>query len=138
MGDCFLEFAFFLFKSAITFYLILCLIYTIFYIRKHIRIGVRILYRTPIKLYPILIIIFINLILNNNSEKSIYHNLTNITGLGSSEAKLICKKFGSQGKSTLKDLENTDLEQLKTYLVNNYVLDNLLTQKVNKYVKKKN
>ena len=62
--DCFLEFAFFLFKSAITFYLILCLIYTIFYIRKHIRIGVRILYRTPIKLYPILMIIIINLILN--------------------------------------------------------------------------
>lgn len=75
--------------------------------------------------------------LNNNSEKSIYHNLTNITGLGSSEAKLICKKFGFQGKSTLKDLENTDLEQLKTYLVNNYVLDNLLTQQMNKHVKKK-
>jgi small subunit ribosomal protein S13 len=63
--------------------------------------------------------------------------LINITGLGSSEAKLICKKFGFQGKSTLKDLENTDLEQLKTYLVNNYVLDNLLTQQMNKYVKKK-
>ena len=75
--------------------------------------------------------------LNNNSEKSIYYNLTNITGLGPAEAKLICKKFGFQGKSTLKDLENTDLEQLKTYLVNNYVLDNLLTQQVNKYVKKK-
>ena len=75
--------------------------------------------------------------LNNNSEKSIYYNLTNITGLGSYEAKLICKKFGFQGQSTLNDLENTDLEQLKTYLVNNYMLDNLLTQQMNKYVKKK-
>jgi len=71
--DCFLEFAFFLFKSAITFYLILCLIYTIFYIRKHLRIGFRFLRRTPIKLYPILFIIIINLILNillnNNNRK---------------------------------------------------------------------
>merc|ERR1739848_95812 len=62
--DCFLEFIFFLFKSAITFYLILCFIYTIFYIRKHLLLGVRILYKTPSKLYPILFIININLILN--------------------------------------------------------------------------
>jgi len=75
--------------------------------------------------------------LNNNSEKSIYYNLTTITGLGSHEAKLICKKFGFQWKSTFKDLENTDLEQLKTYLVNNYVLDTVLTNQMNKYVKKK-
>jgi small subunit ribosomal protein S13 len=75
--------------------------------------------------------------LNNNSEKSIYYNLTTITGLGSHEAKLICKKFGFQWKSTFKDLENTDLEQLKTYLVNNYVLDTVLTKQMNKYVKKK-
>merc|ERR1712025_1248113 len=38
---------------------------------------------------------------------------------------------------TFKDLENTDLEQLKTYLVNNYALDNVLTKQMNKYVKKK-
>jgi len=75
--------------------------------------------------------------LNNNSEKTIYYNLTNIIGLGSYQSKLICKKFGFQLKSTLKDLENTDLEQLKSYLVNNYVLDNLLTQRMNKFVKKK-
>merc|ERR1712124_194528 len=65
--DCFAEFILFLFKSAITFYLILCLIYTIFYVRKHIRIGVRILYRTPTKLYPILfilVLIYLNILLN--------------------------------------------------------------------------
>merc|ERR1712037_919057 len=49
-------FYFTLFKTAITFYLILCLIYTIFYIRKHVRIGVSFLYKTPIKLYPLLFI----------------------------------------------------------------------------------
>jgi len=51
--------------------------------------------------------------LNNNFEKSIYFNLTNIKGLGASEAKLICSKFGFQLQSVLKDLEKTDLEQLK-------------------------
>jgi len=75
--------------------------------------------------------------LNNNSEKTIYYNLTSIMGLGSYKSKLICNKFGFQLKSTLKDLDNADLEQLKNYLVNNYVLDNLLTQQTNKYVKKK-
>jgi len=75
--------------------------------------------------------------LNNNFEKSIYFNLTNIKGLGASEAKLICSKFGFQLQSVLKDLEKTDLEQLKNYLVNNYLLNNLLIQQTNKYVKKK-
>ena len=75
--------------------------------------------------------------LNNNFEKSIYFNLTNIKGLGAVEAKLICSKFGFQLQSVLKDLEKTDLEQLKNYLVNNYLLNNLLIQQTNKYVKKK-
>jgi len=75
--------------------------------------------------------------LNNDSDKTIYSNLTSITGLGSYQSTLICKKFGFQLKSTLKDLDNADLEQLKNYLVNNYVLDNLLTQQMNKHVRKK-
>ena len=37
--------------------------------------------------------------LNNNFEKSIYFNLTNIKGLGAFEAKLICSKFGFQLQS---------------------------------------
>merc|ERR1712025_397358 len=58
--DCFLEFISLLFKSAITFYLILCVIYTFFYVRKHLRISLKFLFKTPRKLFPTLFIIILN------------------------------------------------------------------------------
>ena len=70
--DCFLEFISLLFKSAITFYLILCVIYTFFYVRKHLRISLKFLFKTPRKLYPTLFIVILNSILNlllNNRKK---------------------------------------------------------------------
>jgi hypothetical protein len=59
----FLELLWLFVKSGITFYLIISLIYLTLFIRKHIRIGLKFLYKVPIKYYPILIIIIINFFL---------------------------------------------------------------------------
>jgi len=75
--------------------------------------------------------------LDKNSNQKIYQALINIVGIDSFNSNLICKKFGFQPSCTLKTLESYDLEQLKVYLTNNYSLDNLLVERVNKNVKKK-
>jgi len=75
--------------------------------------------------------------LDKNSKKKVYQVLNEIIGLGDSNSKLLCKKFGFQQKCTLKDLDSFDLEQLKTYLTNNYLLDKGLIESMNKNVKKK-
>jgi len=58
-------------------------------------------------------------------------------GLGSFNARLLCKKFGFQQKCTVKDLDSFQLEQLKNYLLNNYTLDQVLVSQMNANVKKK-
>ena len=76
-------------------------------------------------------------LLDKNSKKKIYQILKNIKGLSNSNSKFICKKFGFQPTCTLNNLENSDFEQLKNYLSNNYLLDKPLIETVNKNVKKK-
>merc|ERR1712139_552792 len=63
--------------------------------------------------------------------------LKNIKGLNNSNSRFICKKFGFQQTCTLNNLENSDFEQLKNYLSNNYLLDKPLIETVNKKCKKK-
>jgi small subunit ribosomal protein S13 len=75
--------------------------------------------------------------LDKNSNKKVYQALNEILGLGNFNTKLLCKKFGFQPKSTLKDLDSFELEQLKNYLTSNFTLDKLLIEKINKNVKKK-
>jgi len=72
--DFFFEALFLLIKSAITFYLIISLIYLILYIRKHILIIKTILYKLPTKYYPTLLLILTNYFLNIlfNSKKKWY------------------------------------------------------------------
>jgi hypothetical protein len=60
----FLELLWLFIKSGITFYLIISLIYLILFIRKHLRINLKFLFRVPIKYYPILFIIIINFFFN--------------------------------------------------------------------------
>merc|ERR1712032_1344654 len=72
--NCFFEFLILVIKSGITFYLIIYFIYMVLFIRKHIRMTVRLIYRTPSKLRPLLFIIginqFLNIIFNFNSKKN--------------------------------------------------------------------
>jgi len=74
--NCFLEFLILVIKSGIAFYLIVYFIYMVLFIRKHIRMTVRLIYRTPSKLRPLLFIIginqFLNIIFNFNSKKKWY------------------------------------------------------------------
>jgi len=71
--NCFLEFLTLVIKSGIAFYLIVYFIYMVLFIRKHIRMTVRLIYRTPSKLRPLLFVIginqFLNIIFNFNSKK---------------------------------------------------------------------
>merc|ERR1711904_237737 len=46
-------------------------------------------------------------------------------------------KFGFQKTCTINNIESSDLEQLKNYLKNNFILDELLIEKNNKNVKSK-
>jgi len=75
--------------------------------------------------------------LEKNSQKSIYQALTNLAGLSNSNSEKICKKFGLQKTCTLKDVDSFDLEQLKNYLTDNFLLNNSLIGQINKNVKKK-
>ena len=75
--------------------------------------------------------------LEKNSQKSIYQVLNNFIGLSNSNSKKICKKFGLQKRCTVGDLDSFDLEQLKNYLTDNFLLDKLLIGQVNKNVKNK-
>merc|ERR1712224_903001 len=58
-------------------------------------------------------------------------------GLGSFNARLLCKKFGFQQKCIVKDLDSLDLEHLKNYLTDNFLLGKSLTDQINKNVKNK-
>jgi small subunit ribosomal protein S13 len=75
--------------------------------------------------------------LDKNSEKKIYRVLTTIVGLSSYNSRYICKKFGFQKECTFKDLDNSDFEQLRNYLTNNFFLEKLLKEQISKHVQKK-
>jgi len=75
--------------------------------------------------------------LDKNSKKKVYQVLNEMLGLGNFNAKFLCKKFGFQQKCTLNNLDSFELEQLKNYLSNNYILDKVLINKMNQDVKKK-
>merc|ERR1712187_251848 len=63
---CFLEFLLLIIKSGITFYLI----YLILFLRKILRLSIKMLYLTPVNCIPTLFLICINCILNIfNSKK---------------------------------------------------------------------
>jgi len=70
--NCFLEFLTLVIKSGIAFYLIIYFIYIVLFIRKHIRITIRLIYKTPTNILPILLIIginnFLNIILNSKKK----------------------------------------------------------------------
>merc|ERR1712025_744514 len=74
--------------------------------------------------------------LEKNSQKSIYQVLNNFVGLSNSNSKKLCKKFGFQKRCTVKDLDSLDLEYLKNYLTDNFLLGKSLTDQINKNVKK--
>merc|ERR1739847_242608 len=115
--------------GGITFYLIVYFIYITLYTRKLIRISIRILRILPSNCTLTAILYGFNELLNFFKK--------NIKGLSNSNSRLICKKFGFQQTCTLNNLENSDFEQLKNYLSNNYLLDKPLIETVNKNVKKK-
>merc|ERR1712004_463854 len=75
--------------------------------------------------------------LEKNSQKSIHEVLNNFVGLSNSNSNKICKKFGFQKSCTVKDLDSFDLEYLKNYLTDNFLLDKSLTDQIKKNVKKK-
>jgi len=75
--------------------------------------------------------------LEKNSGKKISQVLNNLTGLSTSNSNYICKQFGFQKKCTLNNLDSFELEQLKNYLTNNFLLDQLVIENMNKNVKKK-
>merc|ERR1712217_976160 len=75
--------------------------------------------------------------LEKNPKKKIYQVLNDLIGLSNSNSNTICKKFGFQKTCTIKNIESSDLEQLKNYLKNNFILDKLLIDKNNKNVKSK-
>merc|ERR1711939_805053 len=134
-------------KNGFIFLLVCCIIYRncflellILLIRKYICLFLKYRkYTLSFKYIPILIIIMFNNFLNIlfNSEKKIYQVLINIAGLSSSNSQFICKKFGFQKECTFKDLDSSDFEQLRNYLLNNFFLEKLLTEQVSKNVKKK-
>jgi len=69
--DCFLEFLILVIKSSIAFYLIVYFIYIILFIRKIIRLSLRMVYRTPSNCILTLILIGLNQLLNMfNSKKN--------------------------------------------------------------------
>merc|ERR1712224_150326 len=92
---------------------------------------------------------FLNIIFNFNSKKKkmvfldkkfkkkVYQALNEMLGLGSFNARLLCKKFGFQQKCIVKDLDSFQLEQLKNYLLNNYTLNQALVSQMHGNVKKK-
>jgi len=68
--DCFSEFLVLIIKSGIIFYLIVYFIYLILFLRKILRLSIKMLYLTPVNCIPTLFLIFINCILNIfNSKK---------------------------------------------------------------------
>merc|ERR1712050_378665 len=75
--------------------------------------------------------------LEKNSGKKISQVLNNLIGLSTSNSNFVCKKFGFQKQCTLKNLDSFELEQLKNYLTNNFMLDQLVLENMNKNVKKK-
>jgi len=75
--------------------------------------------------------------LEKNSEKKIHQVLTNVIGLSNSNSNIICKKFGFQKTCIIGNIDSSDLEQLKNYLTNNFLLDKLLIEKNTKNVKSK-
>merc|ERR1739848_910463 len=139
--NCFLEFLTLVIKSGIAFYLIIYFIYIVLFIRKHIRMTIRLIYKTPTNVLLILLIILNSkkkmVFLDKKSKKKVYQVLNNILGLGNYNARLLCNKFGFQQKCRLKDLDSFELEQLKNYLTTNYILDKTLISNTNKNVKKK-
>jgi len=75
--------------------------------------------------------------LEKNSEKKVSQVLNNLIGLNTSNSNFICKKLGFQKKCLLKNLDSFELEQLKNYLTNNFLLDKSLISQVNNNVKGK-
>merc|ERR1712157_38964 len=78
-----------------------------------------------------------NGIFRKNSEKKVSQVLSNLVGLSTSNSNFICKKLGFQKKCILKNLDSFELEQLKNYLTNNFLLDKSLIDEMKRNVKKK-
>ena len=55
-------------------------------------------------------------LLNKNSKKKVYQILREVKGLNEFNSNYICKKLGFQRTCKLNNLDNEDLEQLKSYL----------------------
>ena len=62
--DCFLDLIILIFKSSITFYLIVYFIYMILFMRKIIKISIKLLRVTPSNCIPTLILLILNDLLN--------------------------------------------------------------------------
>jgi len=67
--DCFLDLIILIFKSSITFYLIVYFIYMILFMRKIIKISIKLLRVTPSNCIPILILLTLNDLLNSLKTK---------------------------------------------------------------------
>jgi len=76
-------------------------------------------------------------LLNKNSKKKVYQILREVKGLNEFNSNYICKKLGFQRTCKLNNLDNEDLEQLKSYLDRYYLLDKSLVELTNKQVKNK-
>merc|ERR1712118_371478 len=63
--------------------------------------------------------------------------LINTIGLNKSTSQFICKKFGFQKKSSLRHLDNLELEQLNFFLSTNFRLNDSLTDQTKNNIKTK-
>merc|ERR1739845_48390 len=75
--------------------------------------------------------------LKTNSQTKIYQALINTIGLNKSTSQFICKKFGFQKKSSLRHLDNLELEQLNFFLSTNFRLNDSLTDQTKNNIKTK-
>lgn len=73
-------------------------------------------------------IIFLDQLININ--KNLNQTLTNIKGLGTKRVNFICQKLGLQKKASFKDLDPTDIDLLKAYIEQHFIINNQLDNKI--------
>ena len=73
--------------------------------------------------------------LDKNSKEKITTILSGILGLGRRRAVFVCRKLGYQQKSTLLDLDVSELDQLTSYVLQNFLINRFLKQKISQNIK---
>ena len=69
-----------------------------------------------------------------NIEKPIFISISKLKGIGTKRSKFICKKLGFQPRMRFADLNASDQELLKNYLLTNFTIGTKLTNKVSENI----